>query len=160
MSKFRPVHFVPAKRQAAMLALPVEKVIAVPHRKQGGTNHWCFYLMTSPETSVRIDCQPCHMEPGSVIRGGYKANLIVSELMYLVSTDAQEQFMLDVATGLSVEHFYDGIIQHGRHSLISFASFKSLPTDPKLQQQRPGFSSYGPTKRHSRLTKEPITNKY
>ncbi|CAI7642777.1 unnamed protein product [Penicillium glandicola] len=54
------------------------------------------------------------MEPSSVLREGSKANLVISELTSLVSTDAEERFMLDVAPGLSVGHVYDRIIQHGR----------------------------------------------
>lgn len=109
------VHFVPAGCQAEMLALPVHYIIAVPHRKQGGTNHWCFYLATSPTTSVRVDCQPSYTEPSSILQGGSKANLVISQLRYVVSRNAQAQFKLDVVPGLSVGHVYDQIIQHGRH---------------------------------------------
>lgn len=115
MSNFRPVHFVPANRQAEMLALPVLKIFAVPHQQQAGTNHWCFYLMTSSDTSVQIDCQPSYTEPSSVLRGGSKANLVVSELSCLVPNDAQERFELDITPGLLVGQVYDLIIQNARH---------------------------------------------
>lgn len=89
-------------------------ILAVPHRKQGGTNHWCFYILTSPTTSVRIDCQPSYAVPSSVLPGGSKANLIISELPYDVSRDAQARFTLDVTPGLTVGHIYDKLTQHGR----------------------------------------------
>lgn len=115
MSGFQPIHYVPASRQAQMLALPVKRILAVPHRKAGGTNHWCLYLSTSPTSSVRIDCQPSHTVPSSVLRGGSKANLIISELPYEISRDAQTQFILDVAPGLSVGQVVGEITRYGRH---------------------------------------------
>ncbi|CAG8184088.1 unnamed protein product [Penicillium nalgiovense] len=115
MSGFQPVHYVPASRQAQMLAMPVKRILAVPHRKAGGTNHWCLYLSTSPTSSIRIDCQPSHAVPSSVLRGGSKANLIISELPYEISRDAQAQFILDVTTGLSVRQVVGEITRYGRH---------------------------------------------
>ncbi|QQK44714.1 S-adenosyl-L-methionine-dependent methyltransferase [Penicillium digitatum] len=113
MSGFQPVHYVPASRQAQMLAMPVKRILAVPHRKAGGTNHWCLYLSSSSTSSVRIDCQPSHTVPSSVLRGGSKANLIISELPYEISTDAQAQFVLDVAPGLSVGQVWGEITRYG-----------------------------------------------
>ncbi|KAJ6118436.1 hypothetical protein N7471_013903 [Penicillium samsonianum] len=113
MSGFQPVHYVPASRQAQILAMPVKRILAVPHRKAGGTNHWCLYLSSSPTSSVRIDCQPSHTVPSSVLRGGSKANLIISELPYETSTDAQAQFILDVAPGLSVGQVWGKLLDMG-----------------------------------------------
>ncbi|CAG8081687.1 unnamed protein product [Penicillium olsonii] len=115
MSGFQPVHYVPASRQAQMLAMPVKRILAVPHRKAGDTNHWCLYLSSSSTSSVRIDCQPSHTVPSSVLRGGSKANLIISELPYEISTDAQTQFILDVVPGLSVGQVWEEITRYGRH---------------------------------------------
>ncbi|CAG8286731.1 unnamed protein product [Penicillium nalgiovense] len=91
MSGFQPVHYVPASRQAQMLAMPVKRILAVPHRKAGGTNHWCLYLSTSPTSSIRIDCQPSHAVPSSA------------------------QFILDVTTGLSVRQVVGEITRYGRY---------------------------------------------
>ena len=93
---------MPASRQAQMLAMPVKRILAVLHRKAGGTNHWCLYLSSSSISSVQIDYQLSHTIPSSVLQGGSKANLIISELPYEISTDTQTQFILDIAPGLSV----------------------------------------------------------
>ncbi|OJJ87929.1 uncharacterized protein ASPGLDRAFT_43005 [Aspergillus glaucus CBS 516.65] len=42
MSCFQPVHYVPASRQAQILAMPVKRILAVPHRKAGGTSSPLF----------------------------------------------------------------------------------------------------------------------
>jgi hypothetical protein len=115
MATFEPVRFIPAQRQSQILASPVTRIVAVPHVKQGGTNHWCLYLSTSPTRSIRLDCQPSYSVPSTAISGGSKAILIVSELPYAVSHDAQAQFALDVIPGLTVAHIHDKLIQHGRH---------------------------------------------
>ena len=64
------------------------------------TNHWSFYAIptnndgtttsdsSTPSSSsaierppiIHIDCQPSHSEPSTVLRGGSKANLIISVL--------------------------------------------------------------------------------
>ncbi|OQE68115.1 hypothetical protein PENNAL_c0125G00094, partial [Penicillium nalgiovense] len=93
MSGFQPVHYVPASRQAQMLAMPVKRILAVPHRKAGA--------------------KPRCSELGPW--GGSKANLIISELPYEISRDAQAQFILDVATGLSVRQVVGEITRYGRH---------------------------------------------
>lgn len=99
--------------------MPVRHVIAVLHQKdkKAGTNHWCLYLSTLPTTSVRIDCQPSFTVTSSVLPGGSKVNIIISELSYEVSRDAQAQlqFVLAVAPGLTVGHFYTQPIQAGHH---------------------------------------------
>lgn len=99
-----------------MLVMPVKRILAVPHRKEGGTNHWNLYLSTSHTSSIRIDCQPSHTVPSSVLRGGFKANLIIPELPYEISRDAQAQFILDVATGLSVWQVIGETTRYGRHT--------------------------------------------
>ncbi|KGO70328.1 hypothetical protein PITC_096890 [Penicillium italicum] len=95
--------------------MTVRRIIVSPHRKAGNTNHWCFYLSLSPKSSVRIDCQPSHTVPSSVLRGGSKANLVISELPYETSTDVQAKFILDVVPGLSVGQVWGEITRYGRH---------------------------------------------
>lgn len=115
MANFQPLNFIPKHRQAQILESPVQSLIAVPHSKKANTNHWCLYLLTSDRSSVRIDCQPSYSVPSTILRGGSKAYVIISELSYTVSKDAQAQFLLGVAPGLKVRHFYDLLIENGRH---------------------------------------------
>lgn len=115
MSSFQPICFVPASRKTQILAKIVNRILAVGHRQEGGTNHWCIYLSTSPESSVCIDCQPSHTVPSSVLRGGSKANLIISELSQVSSHEAETGFVLDVALGLSVGNVVEKITQYNRH---------------------------------------------
>lgn len=46
------IHFVPTSRKTATLGLPVFRLFAVAHESLGPTNHWCFYLQTSPSSST------------------------------------------------------------------------------------------------------------
>ncbi|KAB8231236.1 uncharacterized protein BDW43DRAFT_301899 [Aspergillus alliaceus] len=110
MASFQPLNFIPKHRQAHILESPVQSMIAVPHSKKAGTNHWCLYLLTSYRSSVRIDCQPSYSVPSTILPGGSKAYL-----SYTVSRDAQAQFLLSVAPGLKVRHVYDLLVQNGRH---------------------------------------------
>ncbi|CAG8901334.1 unnamed protein product [Penicillium egyptiacum] len=115
MASFQPVHFVPKNRQDEILALPVTQILAVPHSQNVGTNHWCLYLLVSPERSVQIDCQPSYSARSSILQGGSKAHFIVSELICKVLDDAQAEFIIDVIPGLSVSRIYDLLIRNGRH---------------------------------------------
>lgn len=118
MPGFQAVHFVPARHEQQILDKPIRRVLAVPHEKEQiiNTNHWCFYLSTSSTSSIRLDCQPSHTSTSTVLQGGSKANIVISELLdEEVSRDAQEKFVLDVAPGLTVGHFYTQIIQAGHH---------------------------------------------
>src|SRR5271163_519967 len=107
---FDPVKFIPANCKEVILAYPVHNIIAAAHEetkwKDQFTNHWCFYLQTSPESSVRVDCQPSHAVPGTVINGS-KAYLIVSHLDYIVSSGAIKQVVLSAAGGLTVGNVVD-----------------------------------------------------
>ncbi|KAJ5274325.1 hypothetical protein N7497_004925 [Penicillium chrysogenum] len=115
MATFQPVHFVPKNRQEEILALPVTQILAVPHSQNSGTNHWCLYLSVSPKTSVQFDCQPSYSAPSSILQGGSKAHLIVSELACKVPDDAQAEFIIDLIPGLSVSRIYNLLIGNGRH---------------------------------------------
>lgn len=102
MATFQPVHFVPKNRQVEILALTVRQIIAVPHSQNAGTTHWCLYLVVSPGKSVQIHCQPSYSAPSSVLKGGSKANFIISELMCKVPNDAQAECIIDIISGLTV----------------------------------------------------------
>ncbi|KKK15930.1 hypothetical protein AOCH_000647 [Aspergillus ochraceoroseus] len=109
------IHFVPASRQTQILAMPVKRMLIVPHQQAAGTDHWCIYLSTSPISSVCVDCTPSYTVPSSVLQGGSKANIIISELPHETSPDAQTAFVLDVAPGLSVGQAIGEVTQNGRH---------------------------------------------
>lgn len=115
MASFQPIHFVPKHRRTEILELPVLSIKAVPHSKNSGTNHWCLYLVTSDESSVCFNCQPSYSVPSTILPGGSKAYLVISELDCVVAEDAQAQFDLSVAPGLKVKHVYDLLVQNGRH---------------------------------------------
>lgn len=109
------IHFIPASREAAILELPVSRLFAVAHEDLGSTNHWCFYLQTSRSSSVQLDCQPSHSIPGTILKGGSKANLIISELPYVVPPETEAAFPLDVQPGLLVGGVYARIVDNGIH---------------------------------------------
>lgn len=112
---FEPVHFIPASGKHAILALPVHLIRAVAHGQKANTNHWCFYLHTGPNTSVRIDCTPSYSVPSTVLPGGSKANIIVSRLSYETSHSAVKVFELAVQQNLTVADIYNILVQNGRH---------------------------------------------
>ncbi|PWY80793.1 hypothetical protein BO94DRAFT_537003 [Aspergillus sclerotioniger CBS 115572] len=116
MTTFHPIHFIPATRQAHILATPITSARAVGHTQEGGTNHWCFYLETSPSTSIQLDCQPSHSITSTEIPGGSKAFVIISELDRLLSHDAETEFRLDVVPGLTVTKIIEHLTDHGRHN--------------------------------------------
>lgn len=51
----------------------------------------------------------------TVLAGGSKANVVISELSYVVSHDAQARFTLAVTPSLTVADVYNALIQNGRH---------------------------------------------
>ncbi|KAJ5183655.1 hypothetical protein N7492_001271 [Penicillium capsulatum] len=110
------LHFVPAHRKAAILDLQVSHLFVVAHENLGSTNHWCFYLQTSPSSSIQLDCQPSHSIPSTMLRGGSMANLILLELPYVVPPEAKAQFLLDVEPSLAVREIHSLIINSGRHN--------------------------------------------
>lgn len=115
MSSFQPVHFIPTGRKDHILASPILQILAIPHENLIITNHWCLYLVTSPTTSIQMDCQPSHTVPSTILHGGSKSNLVISELSTRTPHDAQTEFALGVKPGLTVGQVYDQIVQHGRH---------------------------------------------
>ena len=86
-------------------------------RPCAGTNHWCFYLVVSPTTSIQLDCLPSYSVPSDILPGGSKAYLIVSELDYLVPDDVEATFNLDVPadTEITVDEIMDVLIENDRH---------------------------------------------
>ncbi|KAL4778304.1 hypothetical protein BJX76DRAFT_366495 [Aspergillus varians] len=117
MSQFNPVHFIPKSRQAHLLSLPIQQIIAAPHHQDAGTNHWCFYLATSPTISIQLDCLPSHSIPSAILPGGSKANLVISELHYSTPPDIEASFALDLAPdrNITVKDVHDLLIENGRH---------------------------------------------
>ncbi|OJJ83937.1 uncharacterized protein ASPGLDRAFT_47644 [Aspergillus glaucus CBS 516.65] len=115
MTTFKTTHFIPSKHQPQILSSPITRILAVAHEQQVDTNHWCFYLQTSPESSICLDCQPSYSVPSTAIQGGSKANLILSELLYLLPPGVQAHFALDVVPGLTVAGVYEKLVEHGRH---------------------------------------------
>ncbi|PLB39971.1 uncharacterized protein BDW47DRAFT_4626 [Aspergillus candidus] len=114
----QPIHFIPKSQEKRILSLPIQQILAAPHHQEAGTNHWCFYLATSPTTSIQLDCLPSYSVPSTVLPGGSKANIVISSLDRLVSTDVEETFVLDVASDrrpLFVRDVVDLLIENGRH---------------------------------------------
>ncbi|OJJ33890.1 hypothetical protein ASPWEDRAFT_548578 [Aspergillus wentii DTO 134E9] len=118
---FQITYFIPKHHQSQILALPVQKIIAAAHEKiqdkTTPTNHWCFYILTSPGHSVQLDCQPSYSIPSIHLPGGSKANIIISELDCEVPSTAQGEarFYLDIRAGLTVGDVYDRLVENGRH---------------------------------------------
>lgn len=111
MPNFQIIHFIPPSREAIILNSPVHSITAVPHTQSAGTNHWSLYLATADTTSVCIDCQPSHTVPSTVLHGGSKGFIAISELPYLWAPDAQTQFKLQVCSNLKVKDIYNFLIQ-------------------------------------------------
>ncbi|OJJ07673.1 hypothetical protein ASPVEDRAFT_88911 [Aspergillus versicolor CBS 583.65] len=111
MTEFKPIHFIPEARQEHILSLTVQRIIAAPHHQDAGTNHWCFYLVVSPSTSIKLDCVPSYSAPSDILPGGSKAYLILSELDYLVPDDVEATFNLDVPTDIGTEITVDDILE-------------------------------------------------
>ncbi|KAL2869715.1 uncharacterized protein BJX67DRAFT_378771 [Aspergillus lucknowensis] len=115
MPKFQAIHFIPKSRQAQILELPVHKIIAAPHSKESNTNHWCFYLATSDSTSVCVDCQPSYSAPSTLLHGGSKGHVIISELPYLCPQNTEAQFHHEAPPNTKVKDIYNLLIENGRH---------------------------------------------
>jgi hypothetical protein len=116
---FNLVRFVPPSRQQTILAFQIDSISVAASEKipwgKGFTNHWCLYLRTSQNASVQINCQPSYSVPGTVIPGGSKAFVIISELSYALSHDAAKDVSLTVRPGLTVAHVVNLLIASGRH---------------------------------------------
>ncbi|RDW68973.1 uncharacterized protein DSM5745_08733 [Aspergillus mulundensis] len=122
MSPFRPVHFIPQSRKEQILSLRIDRIVTGPHAQDAGTNHWCFYLAVSksPAASTRwikIDCLPSYVEPSTILPGGSKANLIISELEPSTMPDIEPTFTLDLPSGsnITVNDIHDLLVDNGRH---------------------------------------------
>ena len=113
---FEPVKYIPAGHADFMRDLVVWQIYAVAHEPlPDGANHWCFYLQVGEAHSVRIDVTPDYNQAGTVLQGGYKANIVVSYLEYLYSNSAQHAAAMAVCPDLKVEHVLDYIIASNRH---------------------------------------------
>lgn len=95
------------------------QIWAVGHSVDGAEedgNHWCFYLQISDGTSsVRIDITPTITVPSPTLKGGSKANMIISSLTYQASKDAQIISKLQVRENLFVKDVVDTLIDEGAH---------------------------------------------
>ncbi|PWY69309.1 hypothetical protein BO83DRAFT_409438 [Aspergillus eucalypticola CBS 122712] len=96
MPNFQIIHFIPQSREAIILNSPVHSITAVPHTQTAGTNH-------------------CHTVPSTVLHGGSKGYIAISELPYLWAPDAQTQFKVHVPPNLKVKDIYNLLIQNDRH---------------------------------------------
>lgn len=165
------VHFVPANREAAILDASVSRIFVVAHEALGSTNHWSLYLQTSSDGSVHIDCQPSHSIPSTVLKGGSKANLIISELpTKVIDFNTEAQFVVDVEPGLSVRQVYDCIVENGRHKyefdengvgcrnwvtdqLDLFYQAELLIDDGQIAEAKAGILTQWPSQRFNPLDK-------
>jgi hypothetical protein len=114
-----PIKYVPSNRRQQILALQIGSISVAGHNKTGSghtfVNHWCLYLHISLNKSIRIDCQPSHSMPSTVMPGGSKAFVIVSELPYALSRDVIKPVKLTVRPGLTVQNVIDLLTSNGRH---------------------------------------------
>ncbi|KAF2462160.1 hypothetical protein BDY21DRAFT_360142 [Lineolata rhizophorae] len=115
---FQTAQYIPSSRRDAIRALPVDYVHAVGHsRKPWGnrfTNHWCLYLQTGENSSVRIDMVPSYYVASTVIQGGSKGNLIISKLEYEYSSNATKVVTIQPPQGLCVSDVIDTLLAAGR----------------------------------------------
>lgn len=116
-----PIHYIPQSRTPQILSQKIHHIIACPHAQvpvgtTKRTNHWCFYLSTSETTCVALDCQPSHTVASSVLVGGSKAYVILSELSAPAGSDALLEFAVavDVRAGLRVGDVVDVLVENGR----------------------------------------------
>ncbi|KAI5295202.1 hypothetical protein KEM55_006300 [Ascosphaera atra] len=114
---FKPIHFVPASPKDAILATPVLSVRVVAHEHEPGakTNHWCFYLRTGGDQAVAVDCIPSYMIPSTVLTGGSKGNVIVSELASEVPEGAVKVCELGLRSPVTVGDIINLLVDNGRH---------------------------------------------
>lgn len=120
MAPFTPLVYIPGSQKDAILARKVTDIIEIAHKKdvkpgqKGTTNHWVFYLVTSPKESVRIDCTPSGLN-GATSKGSMKANIVVSALPYSCSTnvEAASKTSLKPAKAITVKAIVDLITSKG-----------------------------------------------
>ncbi len=112
---FEPVRYIPAGNRHQIRAFAVLSLLVVAYSKlKKGGNHWCFYLPVSNSRPIRIDPNPTGLT-GTVLPGGTKANVVVSELSYYVSNQAEHVETVSGQGGLTVRDFIDAITNEGHH---------------------------------------------
>lgn len=119
MPTFEPTVFIPSSSKAKALSSAVTEIWAVGHSidaaKEEG-NHWCFYLQLPDGTSsVRSDITPSSMVPSTTIKGGSKANMIISLLNHNSSKSSQIISKLQVQENLLVKEVVNTLIDAGVH---------------------------------------------
>ncbi|KAB8219954.1 hypothetical protein BDV33DRAFT_191539 [Aspergillus novoparasiticus] len=103
-----PIHYIPQRRTPQILSQEIYYIIACPHAQ--------VPLSTSETTSIALDCQPSHTVPSSVLVGGSKAYVILSELNAPAGSDALLEFAVgvDMRAGLRVRDVVDVLVENGR----------------------------------------------
>ncbi|KAK7757133.1 hypothetical protein SLS62_000680 [Diatrype stigma] len=113
---FKAIHFVPRGCEDGIRRETASEAYAVAHEllPAPGGNHWCFYIGLSNKRFVQIDATPSGIA-GSIMPGGQKAYVVVSELTDLFSQE-QVQYVCKLSTrrDVTVGDFLDAITQHGR----------------------------------------------
>lgn len=114
-----PVSYVPPSRRDAIRAYPVLRLLAVCHQPTtiaggtGKTNHWTLTFDVGDNTSVRLDIQPNSSIPLHT-NGGQRAQVIVSELNYLLTTHAVRYDIVSVSFQRNVGWYIDYFAAGGR----------------------------------------------
>ncbi|KAK2752449.1 hypothetical protein FQN54_008111 [Arachnomyces sp. PD_36] len=114
---FTPIHYIPPSQKPQILSSPLLSLQAIAHTSpptNPTTNHWSLYV-TTPSSLINIDCLPSYTYPSPNLRGGSKANLIISALSALPE-DAIKIYTLCVAENrnLTVGDVLDVIVRNGR----------------------------------------------
>lgn len=120
MSTFEPIIFVPLSSKAQILSSAMTEIWAIGHSidtaKEEG-NHWCFYpQQIDGMRSVQIDIIPSYIVSSTIIKGGSKANIVISLLMCLSSKDLLIVSKLQVRGNLIVKEVVDTLVCSGAHS--------------------------------------------
>ncbi|KAL4951553.1 hypothetical protein BDW69DRAFT_169768 [Aspergillus filifer] len=113
---FKPIQYVPASQQDAILTSPVLYASAVAHAPlETGGNHWSIYLAISKTEAIQLDMTPSYTFPATNVSGGSKGNLVISALPYLLPGFATRDIRLDVSPGVTVGRFVKVLEKEGKH---------------------------------------------
>ncbi|KAN0095903.1 hypothetical protein V8E51_016614 [Hyaloscypha variabilis] len=113
---FEPVVYIPADWRDYMRNLPAQAIHAVGHDPiPGGANHWCFYLQTDQQASVRVDMIPSYSQPSTVLAGGSKGNMVISYLQSPYSDSATWVETMALCENLTVGFLLDYIVASNSH---------------------------------------------
>lgn len=113
---FKAIHYVPRGCENDIRRETAIEIHAVAHEllPAPGGNHWCFYIRLSDRRFIQIDATPSGIA-GSIMPGGQKAYVVVSEVTDLFSQEqVQHVSKLSTRRDVIVGDFLDAITQHGR----------------------------------------------